>query len=125
MRKPDFYLCENKVQISCAVTAQLISAFVQFLFFLNLKFQAYIHLLYLHRPVCVRPGWKPRRPVFSRHDSYFIQCFFCIFFNFLCFISGHGLELNFKTAMKILHLFRMLLKAIRIPLNLLLLKLLR
>ena len=46
MRKPDSCLCKIKVQISCAVTAQLISAFVfptrivQFLFFLNLKFQA-------------------------------------------------------------------------------------
>ena len=40
-----------KAQISCAVTAQLISAFViatrivQFLLFLNLKFQASSHLL--------------------------------------------------------------------------------
>ena len=53
VRKPDFCLCENKAadqlrgsQISFAVTAKLISAFVfatrivQFLFFLNPKFQA-------------------------------------------------------------------------------------
>ena len=50
MRTPDFYPCENKGAVSCAVTAQLISAFVvvfffaalivQFLFFLNVKFQA-------------------------------------------------------------------------------------
>ena len=57
-------------------TAQLISAFVfatrieQFLFFLNLKFQASIILVSLYRPVCVRPGQKPQRPVFLRRGSY-------------------------------------------------------
>ena len=61
MRKPDFCTCEKKAQISCAVTAQLISAFVfatqiiQSLFFLNLNFQASSYLLWLYRPVCVRP----------------------------------------------------------------------
>ena len=45
MRKPDFAYAKTKAQISCAVTAQLISAFdfatqiVQSLFFLNLRFQ--------------------------------------------------------------------------------------
>ena len=43
---------------------------VQSLFFLNPKFQASSHLLWLYSPVCVRPGRKPRRPVFSRHGSY-------------------------------------------------------
>ena len=67
-RKPNFGLCENKAQISSAVTAQLISAFVfatrlvQCLFFLNTKFQVSSHLLWLYRPVCVRPGQEPRRP---------------------------------------------------------------
>ena len=71
-RKQDFRLGENKG----AVTAKLISAFVfatwivQFLFFLNPKIQASSHLLKLHRLVCVRPGWKPRRPVFLRFGSY-------------------------------------------------------
>ena len=65
MRKPDFCLCKKKAQISCAVIAQLISAFVfailivPSLFFLNLKFQAFSLLLRLYRTVCVRPGWKP------------------------------------------------------------------
>ena len=36
----------------------------------NPKFQAYIHILWLHRPVCVRTGRKPRRPVFPRRGSY-------------------------------------------------------
>ena len=51
-------------------TAKLISSFVfatrilQSLYFLNPKFQASSHLLWLYSPVCVRPGRKPRRPVF-------------------------------------------------------------
>ena len=46
MRKPDFAYAKTKVQISCAVTAQLISTFVfaswieQSIYFLNPKFQA-------------------------------------------------------------------------------------
>ena len=61
--------------ISFAVTAQLISAFVftkrivQSFFYLNPKFQASSHLLWLYSPVCVGPGWKPRRPVFSQRGS--------------------------------------------------------
>ena len=52
MRKPAFCICENKGG-SCAVTAQLISAFVfatqivQSIKFLNPKFQASSHPLWL------------------------------------------------------------------------------
>ena len=72
MRKPTICISENKdadqlcSYISCVVTAQLISAFVfatwtvQFLYFLNPKFQAYSHLLCLYRPVYVGPVWKPQ-----------------------------------------------------------------
>ena len=63
MRKPDFSLCEKKkVEISSAVTAQLISTFVfakqivQVLFYLNLKFQASSPLQWLHNSVCDGPG---------------------------------------------------------------------
>ena len=55
---------------------KLISAFVfatrivQFLFYLNPKFQASSSFLSLYSPVCVGPGRKPRRPVFSRRGSY-------------------------------------------------------
>ena len=54
------------MQISFAVTAKLISAFVfatrivQFLFYLNPKFQAYSSFLRLYRLVCVGPVRKPR-----------------------------------------------------------------
>ena len=55
-----------------AVTAQLSSTFifatwiVQSLFYLNPKFQASSHLLWVYIQVCVGPGRKPQRPVFSR-----------------------------------------------------------
>ena len=54
MTKPAFANEKTIAQISCAVTAQLISAFVlatyieQFLFFLNQKFQASNHLLRMY-----------------------------------------------------------------------------
>ena len=59
MRKPVFANAKTKVQINCAVTVQLISAFVfpiqlvQPLFFLNSKFQASSNPLLLYSPVCV------------------------------------------------------------------------
>ena len=60
-----FAYAKTKAQISFAVTAKLISAFVfatrivQFLFYLNPKFQASSSFLLLCRPVCVRPVRKP------------------------------------------------------------------
>ena len=75
-RKPAFAYAKTKTQISFAVTAKLIGAFVfatrivQSLYFLNTKFQASSHLLWLYSPVCVGPGQKPRRPVFSERGSY-------------------------------------------------------
>ena len=76
MRKPVFAYAKTKTQISYAVTAKLISAFVfatwivLSLFYLNLKFQASNRILWLYSLVCVGPGRKPRRPVFSQRDSY-------------------------------------------------------
>ena len=61
-----FASAKTKAQISFAVTAKLISAFVfatwivQCLYFLNLKFPISSHLLCLYSSVCVRPGQKPR-----------------------------------------------------------------
>ena len=75
MRKPAFCICETKTQISFAVTAKLISAFVfatrivQSLYFIYTKFPASSYLLWLYSPVCVGPGRKPRRPVFSQRGS--------------------------------------------------------
>ena len=73
-----FAYAKTKTQISFEVTAKLISAFVfatlivQSLYFLNPKFQASSHLLWLYRPVCVRPGRKHRRQVFSQRGSFCI-----------------------------------------------------
>ena len=70
-----FAYAKTKTQISFAVTAKLISAFVfatqivQSLYFLNSKFQASSHLQWLYSPVYVGPGRKPRRPVFSQRGS--------------------------------------------------------
>ena len=70
-----FAYVKIKPQNSCAVTAQLISAFVfatwivQYLYFLNPKFQASSHLLWFPSPVCVGLGRKHRRPVFWRRGS--------------------------------------------------------
>ena len=38
---------------------------VQSLYFRKPKVQACSHLLWLYSPVCVGPGWKPQRQVFS------------------------------------------------------------
>ena len=62
MRQLLFAYVKTKVQISCAVSAWLIRAFVfsikilQFLDFLNLKFLASYHLLWLYSLVCVGSG---------------------------------------------------------------------
>ena len=65
------------MQISCAVTAELISAFVfairivQSLFYLNTKFQAPSHLFGLYSPVCVGPGKKKTEDRFSHNEAHF------------------------------------------------------
>ena len=61
---------KTKAQISCAVTEQLICAFVlatgivHFLFYLYPKYQDSCFLLWVYRPVYVGPGRKSRRPVY-------------------------------------------------------------
>ena len=83
MRKPAFAYAKTKTQISFAVTAKLISVFVfatrivQSLYFLYTKFQASSHLVWLYSLVYVRPGRKPRRPVFSQQGSYHFNVLMC------------------------------------------------
>ena len=78
VRKPAFCICENKDADQLRGYAKLISAFVfpiwivQSLYYLNQKFQASNYLLWLYSAVCVRPGLKPRRPVFSQRGSNYI-----------------------------------------------------
>ena len=70
------HYAKTKTQISLPVTAKLISAFVfatwivQSLFYLNPKFQASSHLLWLYSPVCVGSGRKHRRSVFSQRGAF-------------------------------------------------------
>ena len=45
---------------------------VQFIFYLNPKFQASSHLVCLYSLVCVGPGRKLLRPVFAQRGSYII-----------------------------------------------------
>ena len=77
MRKPAFCICENKGADQLrGYRGKLISAFVfatrivQSLYFLNPIFRASSHLLWLYSLVCVGPGRKPQRPVFSERGSY-------------------------------------------------------
>ena len=46
---------------------------MQSIYYLNPKFQASSHLLWLYSLVCVGPGRKPRRPVFSERGSNVLQ----------------------------------------------------
>ena len=75
VRKPAFCICKNKDadQLRCNRKADQRCCFrytiVQCLYFLNQKFHASRHLLWLYSPVCVGPGWKPWRPVFSQRGS--------------------------------------------------------
>ena len=83
MSRPAFCICENKdadqLRGYCfAVTAKLISVFVfaiwivQYLYFLNPKFLASSHLLWLYSPVCVGPDWK-LEDRFSHNEAHIIM----------------------------------------------------
>ena len=73
--KNGFLHMRKQTQISFA---KLISAFVlatrkvRSLFFINPNFQASSYLLWLYSPVCVGPGQKPQRLIFSRRGSYYL-----------------------------------------------------
>ena len=76
MRKPAFRICKNKdagqLRSNCAADQRLCFRYiriVQSIYYLNPKFQAHSHLLWLFSPVCVEPGRKPRRPFFSQRGS--------------------------------------------------------
>ena len=72
MRKLAFCICENKDadQLRGIRAFVFATRIVQSLYFLYPKFQASGHLVWLYSPVCVGPGRKPRRPVFSQRGSY-------------------------------------------------------
>ena len=79
MRKPAFCIYENKDadQLRGNLCAFVFATpIVKSFYFLNPKFQASSYLLWLYSPVCVGPGQKPRRPVFSERGSYEISLVF-------------------------------------------------
>ena len=61
-----FAYAKTKTQISVFVFAIRIE---QSLYYLNQKFHASSHLLWLYSPVCVGPGQNPRKPFFSQRGS--------------------------------------------------------
>ena len=80
MRKLVFCMCENKdadqLRGNREADQRLCFRYTDStipLLPIYMKFQASSHLLWLYSPVCVRPGRKPRRPVFSQRGSYFIS----------------------------------------------------
>ena len=87
---------KTKAQVTFTVTAKLISAFVlatrivQFFLYFYPKFQDSNFFLWLHRPVCVGPGRKSRRPVFTRRGSYYVGVgilwYHCNVFCCVCFL---------------------------------------
>ena len=84
MRKPVICICENKNAEQLRGNREadqrifFATRLEQSLYFLNPKFQASSHLLWLYSLVCVGPGRKPRRPVLSQRGSS-IACTFCPF----------------------------------------------
>ena len=95
MRKPAFCICENKgadqlrgsrvadQRLCFRYMYSTATCMVQSLFFLNPKFQASSHILWLHSPVFVGTGWRrvfsccglisrseTGTPVFSQGGSY-------------------------------------------------------
>ena len=75
MRKPDFCLCENKgadqLRSNFEADQRLCFRYMDSTISLLLKTEISTSRLFLklYRPVCVRPGRKPRRQVFSRRGS--------------------------------------------------------
>ena len=77
VRKPAFCICENKdvdqLRGNREVDQHLCFRYTDSTIPLLPKFQASNHLLRLYSLVCVIPGRKPRRPVFSQLGSY-VRC---------------------------------------------------
>ena len=77
MRKPAFCLCEIKdadqLRGNREADQRLCFRYTDSTIPLLSKseiIQASSHLLWPHSPVCVGPGWKPRKPVFSQRGPY-------------------------------------------------------
>ena len=88
MIKPAFCICEKKDtdQLHCdhAADQRLCFRYIDSIFCLlgKSEFPTSCHLLLLYSWVCVRPGRKPRRPVFLRRGSYMKMYLFLL-------VTGH------------------------------------
>ena len=76
MRKPAFCICENKdadqLRSSCAADQCLCFCYMDSTMTLLSKSKiSSLKLLWLCSLVCVGPGRKPRRPVFSQRGSFY------------------------------------------------------
>ena len=77
MRKPAFCICENKDadqlrgdrEADDRLCFHYIDSAIPVLSESQIKASSHLILLCLYSPVCVRPGRKPRRPVFSKRGS--------------------------------------------------------
>ena len=75
MRNPAFNIYENKdadqIRGNREADQRLCFRYIDSTIHLHPKYeiQASSHLVWLYSPVCVGPGWKPRRPVFSQRGS--------------------------------------------------------
>ena len=91
MRKPAFCICENKdadqLHGNREADQCLCFRYRDSTIPLLLKpvFQASSCLLWLHSPVCVGPGQKPRRPGFSQRGSYLSLV---IFIHISCYMKN-------------------------------------
>ena len=89
---------KTKTQISFAVTAKLISAFVfatrkvQSLYFLNQKFQISSHLLWLYASRFLRDQVRNPEDQFSHNEAQILQCQSDLFVNS---IYGHAINFSF------------------------------
>ena len=94
VRKPDFCLCENKgadqLRSNCEADQRLYFRNKVSKISLLLKSEISSLLLRLYRPVCVRPGRKPRRPVFSCCGSFYV--FSAAIVTFSTIVTCHALN---------------------------------
>ena len=93
IRKPTICICQNKganqLCSNCTAHQCLCFRFVDSSN-LNQKFQASSYFLWLYRPMCVRLGRKPWRPVFSMMQiKCMLMCFWSMTQHFLsCCTNG-------------------------------------
>ena len=76
VRKPAFCICENKdanqLRSNCVFVFAI--RIVQSLYYLNPKFQAFSHFLWLYSPVCVGPGSHNEAHLLALMLQCVIQC---------------------------------------------------